>query len=99
MEAQKCRPDAEGRCNAHTCDKRTKASECFVDISCKTDDLCNKLVERGSRYEQAYHSEHHKLLVITAAQRTLIVENERLKHEVEHLKQSALPGHDCCLHD
>jgi hypothetical protein len=77
----------------------TEACERLIDISCKADVLRSKLAERGSRYERAYHSEHHKLLVITAAQKELIAENERLKHEIEHLWQSALPRYNRGLRD
>lgn len=91
MNTQKHRPDAESPRDAYTLDALKEACERFVDVSRKPDDLRGKLIERGSRYERAYHSEHRKLLLITAAQKTLIAENEQLKYEIEYLRQSALP--------
>lgn len=86
MDAPKYGPDAPGLCNAHNCDTPAEACERLFDMS---------LIERGLRYEQAYHAEHYKLLLITAEQKRLIAENERLKHEIEHLRQSALQRHTC----
>jgi hypothetical protein len=91
MDTQKRRPDAGDLRDAHTCNTLTEACERLIDIPRKAGDLRSKLVERGPRYERTYHSEHHKLLLITAAQKTPIVENKRLKHEIEHLRRSARP--------
>lgn len=99
MNTQKYRPDVPDLCDAPTCDTLTEACERLVDILRKAGDLRGNLIERSSRYERAYHSEHHKLLLITATQKALIVENERLKQKIEYLKHSALPRHSCRLRD
>lgn len=99
MQPQEHPSDAEDLCDARTSDTLTEACGRLVDISRKADDLRGEIIGRDSRYERAYYSEHHKLLLITAVQKTLLAENERLKHEIEYLRQSALPKKICRLRD
>lgn len=91
MDIQEDQENTGSLCNDH---KLTKTCERFIDFSSQAGKLCIQLAERSSRYEQAYQSEHHKLLALATAQRTLIVENVQLKQEIEYLRQRALSGCD-----
>jgi hypothetical protein len=69
----------------------------LVDISHLARQAYDKLIAYQSVFQQAYLSEHQKLLQNVAAYNKLSLENERLMHENRYCKEQLLPEYDRVL--
>lgn len=71
-----------------------KAHSHLASISNLAHQCYNELVTHGSRHEQAYYMEQHKLTQSVAACKALELENDRLSRENRQYEQQILPSHN-----